>query len=122
MHRSLSIPEWHRLAQEGNALPVRIQLNGYSMHPLIRRCRDYVTVMPMDSEPQTGDIVLFCEPGTERYVMHRVWERKDGSILTWGDNCLCPDGWMPADAVWGKTVLIERGKRHIQPDPRKGMI
>ncbi len=121
MNRVLSIPEWHRMAQDGNAPPVRIQLNGFSMNPLIRGYRDYVTVIPLKDRPRVGDIVLFCEPGTSRYVMHRVWALRDGHVLTWGDNCARPDGWMPEDTVWGKISLIERGKREIQPDPHKGM-
>ncbi len=122
MKRSLSIPTWHHLAQEGKAPPVRIQLNGYSMNPLIRGYRDYVTVIPIQDQLQNGDIVMFCEPGTERYVIHRIWDQNAEKILTWGDNCLYPDGWLSADAILGKISLIERGKRRIQPNPRKGII
>ena len=120
MIKSLSISEWHRLAEEGNAPPVRIQLTGNSMFPLIRRYRDYVTVMPPEGPFATGDIVMFMDPGKGRYVMHRVWSIKEDMILTWGDNCRDPDWWMPVGDILGKTVLIERGKRTICPDPEKG--
>ena len=121
MNRSISIPEWHQMALQGNAPPVRIQLSGYSMNPLIRGYQDYVTVAPAEGEIRTGDIVMFCEPGTGRYVMHRVWDQRDGQYLIWGDNCPKPDGWMPADAIWGRITLIERGQREIRPDPAKGV-
>ena len=121
MNKSISIPEWHQMAMNGSAPPVRIQLKGYSMNPLIRGFRDYVTVIPLEERLQIGDIVLFCEPGTERFVMHRVWEQKDGKVLTWGDNCPKPDGWLPAEAIWGRISLIERGKHKIQPNPHKGI-
>ena len=121
MKRTLSIPEWHQLAQEGKAPPVRIQLNGRSMNPLIRGYHDYVTVIPLQDQLQIGDIVMFCEPGTERYVVHRVWDQDGKKILTWGDNCIYPDGWMPIDAIWGKVSLIEKGKREILPNPKMGM-
>ena len=121
MKKTLSIPEWHRMAAEGNAPPVRIMLEGISMHPAIRINRDYVTVVPLDGTPVAGDIVLFRHPGTKRYVMHRVWAVKDGRVLTWGDNCSGPDGWMAPEDIWGKAVLIERGKRNYRPDPRRGM-
>ena len=121
MNKTLSIEEWHQMAEKGNAPPVRITLNGYSMNPLIRGYRDYVTVVPQEGTPGIGDIVLFCEPGTNRYVMHRVWALKDYRVLTWGDNCRKPDGWMMQAAIWGKVVLIERGKRVIHPDPQKGI-
>ena len=121
MNRTLNIQEWHELAQAGNAPPVRIPLMGYSMLPLIRYNRDYVTIVPLDTGLRVGDIVLFAVPSMDRYVMHRVWDLKDQKILTWGDNCQGPDGWLPLDAIWGKAVLIERGRRKIKPDPRKGV-
>lgn len=121
MNKSLSIPEWHQLAQEGTKIPVRITLNGWSMEPLIRMDKDYVTVVPSETTPQIGDIVMFQEPNRKRFVMHRVWDLKEQKVLTWGDNCLEPDGWIPLDAVWGRITLIERGRRRIQPNPAKGI-
>ena len=121
MNNSLAIPEWHRMAMEGTAPPVRITLNGGSMHPLIRWNRDYVTIIPLDRKLIPGDIVLLAEPGTGRYVMHRVWELRDGEVMTWGDNCDNPDGWFPLDAIWGRVKLIERGRREIPADPEKGL-
>ena len=81
MNRSISIPEWHQLAESGTALPVRIQLNGSSMAPLIRINHDYVTVIPLKETPIAGDIVLFFEPRSDRYIVHRVWDVQNGQIL-----------------------------------------
>lgn len=121
MERSLSIPEWHRMAVEGTAPPVRIQLDGDSMYPLIRRNCDYVTVARLEEQPVAGDLVLFVDGNTKRYVVHRIHEVKDETVLTWGDNCVAPDGWIPLDSVWGKISFIERGKHKIFPDPNKGL-
>ena len=120
MSRTLTIREWYQLTLEGNAPPVRITLNGYSMNPLIRGYRDYVTVAGLEGELRPGDIVLFFDAENGRYVMHRIWELKDGMALTWGDNCDQPDGWIRLRAIRGKIVLIERGKRKIRPDPARG--
>lgn len=120
MNKTLSIAEWHRLAQEGTKLPVRIPLMGWSMYPLVRFNKDIVTITPLDEMIKTGDIVLFVQP-EERYIVHRVWKLKDGKVLTWGDNCPTPDGWLPIEDIWGKAVLIERGRRRIRPNPEKGM-
>ena len=122
MNRSLSIPEWHRMARNGSAPPVRILLNGGSMQPLIRWNKDYVTIVPLEEPPCTGDIVLLCEPISEVYVVHRVWRTRDDAVLTWGDHLAKPDGWIPLEAVWGKVILIERGKKRFQPDPKKGIL
>ncbi|MCR4883480.1 MAG: hypothetical protein K6A68_07920 [Clostridiales bacterium] len=122
MHEALSIKVWHQLALDGNAPPVRIQLNGCSMDPLIRKNRDNVTIIPPEDEMKTGNIVLFCEPEKDRYVVHRIWKIQDGKVLTWGDNCPEPDAWIPMESIWGKVVLIERGKRRIKPHPKTGLI
>ena len=121
MNRTISIPEWHMLAKEGTAPPVRIQLNGVSMYPLIRMNQDYVTVAPIREAPATGDVVLFLNKDTGRYVVHRIWKVKDGKVLIWGDNCTEPDGWYQMNVVLGKIVQIERGKRIIHPDPKTGL-
>ncbi len=121
MNMSLSIPEWYRMAMEGNAPPVRILLNGGSMFPLIRWNRDHVTIIPLDRELVIGDIVLISEPNTDRYIVHRVWNIRDGQVLTWGDSCTRPDGWFPMDSIWGRVVLIERGRQDIRTDPQRGM-
>lgn len=121
MKKDLPISEWHRLAEKGQAPPVRITLNGGSMHPLIRWNRDFVTVVPLQEEPVAGDIILFSGKGMGRFVIHRVWEVQNGKVLIWGDNCTSPDGWFPLSAVWGKVVLIERGKRKIFPDSQRGI-
>ncbi len=118
---ALTLPQWHQWALEGTAVPMRIQVHGNSMFPLIRIRRDYVTIHPLAEPPAVGDIVLFADPERNRYVLHRLWRVEGDRALTWGDNCPDPDGWMPLEALWGKAVLIERGGRLLRPDPRRGM-
>ena len=121
MKQTLTIPEWHAMAQAGNAVPMRILIHGGSMYPLIRMDRDYVTIMPLKEKITVGDIVMFSDPRRERYVLHRVWRIEGNKVLTWGDNCRRPDPWMPMDAIWGKATLIERGKKRIVPRPARGV-
>ena len=119
--RQLTIAEWHNMAQKGITIPMRTLIRGNSMYPLIRINRDYVTISPLEERPEAGDIVMFADPGKDRYVLHRVWQVAEDRVLTWGDNCSAPDGWMPLEMVWGKAVLIERGKRTIKPDRKTGL-
>lgn len=119
--KKITIQTWHEMALQGVRLPMRIPINGVSMYPLIRRNRDMVTLMPVEAPLQRGDIVMFADPARDRYVLHRVWQLEQDRVLTWGDNCDGPDGWMPPEMVWGKAMLIERGKRSITPDPAKGL-
>ena len=118
--RSLSIPEWHEMALTGVKLPVRIMIGGASMEPVIRCNRDYVNIIPALGNFSVGDIVLISDPRKERYFLHRVWEIKDGQVLTWGDNCVGPDGWIPSEYIWGKVTSIERNGRKIRTDAKKG--
>lgn len=121
-NHSLSVSEWHKLSLEGTMLPVRTLIRGYSMEPLIRYNRDYVTVIPLSESLAEGDIVLFSDPYQKRYVLHRVWTLENERVLTWGDNCDRPDAWMTVNDIWGKVILIERGKRKITPDAQKGLL
>ena len=121
MNKSISIQEWHMQAKNGAAPPVRILLNGGSMYPLVRMNCDYVTIVPLQEKPVPGDIVLFFNDITKRFVVHRVWEVENGKVMTWGDNCSASDGWFEMDSILGKIILIERGKRKIHPNPQKGM-
>ena len=121
MRQRISIPLWHAMAQTGCMIPMRIPIHGNSMYPLVRMDRDLVTIVPLQEIPQAGDIVLIADPSRDRYVLHRVWKAEGDRVLTWGDNCEKPDGWMPGNAIWGKAILIERGKRSITPDPEKGL-
>lgn len=121
MKQTLTIPEWHAMAQSGTVVPMRILIHGVSMFPLIRMDQDYVTIMPLTGKITVGDIVLFSDPHQVRYVLHRVWRIEENRVLTWGDNCLRPDPWLPADAIWGKATLIERGNKQIRPHPARGV-
>ena len=122
VNHSLSVSEWHRLSLEGTMLPVRTLVGGRSMEPLIRYNRDYVTIIPLHESLAEGDIVLFSDPFQKRYVVHRVWTLENERVLTWGDNCDRPDAWMTVDDIWGKVILIERGKNRITPDARRGLL
>lgn len=119
--KPIPVTEWHQLALQGTAIPIRIPINGVSMYPLIRRNRDMVTIIPLDHMPVPGDIVMFARPQQERYVLHRVWQVREGRLLTWGDNCDRPDGWMDREMIWGQAIRIERGRRDIRPDPIRGL-
>ena len=121
-NHSLSVSEWHKLSLEGTMLPLRTLIGGYSMEPLIRYNRDYVTVIPLSESLAEGDIVLFSDPYQKRYVLHRVWTLENERVLTWGDNCDRPDAWMTVNDIWGKVILIERGNHKITPDARKGLL
>ena len=112
---TLSVVQWRRLTQEGVYIPVRIQLNGSSMQPLIRRERDYVTIHPIHRPLKRGDIVLFAD-NTGRYVVHRVWKLDEHSVITLGDNCECPDVPLEHSQVWGLVVKLERGSHVIRLD------
>ena len=115
--RSLGIAQWHELGLRGDRIPVTIMLEGDSMRPLIRRGRDYVTIVPIDRTVQKGDVVLFCG-GPERFVVHRVWKVDGDRVQTLGDNCVNPDPWMPLEDVWGLVVKMERDGRYYRLDSR----
>ena len=121
MKQSLSISTWHQMAMEGTAPPVRIVLMGNSMYPLVRYNKDYVTIAPCEGELKIGDIVLFKDQRRNLHVVHRIWDIRGHMVLTWGDNCAHADGWISSELIWGKVILIERGKRSIITNSKRGM-
>ena len=107
--RSIPMEQWCALAREGAAPPVTICLEGDSMRPLIRRGKDSVTIVPLRRGLMKGDVVLFRLG--ERYVVHRVWQLKEGLVRTFGDNCWNPEPWFPEEQVLGQVVRYVRGGR-----------
>ena len=112
---ALSVVEWRKLTQEGLSIPVRIQLNGYSMQPLVRRLRDHVTIIPLKRPLKRGDVVLFADD-LGRYVVHRVWKLDETCVTTLGDHCYQPDPPLEYSRVWGLVTKLERGSRVISLD------
>ena len=106
--RGLTVAQWHQLTQEGAWIPVRIQLHGSSMQPLIRRMRDYVTIEPLNRPLKIGDVVLFHD-GAGRYVVHRVWKLEPNRVITLGDNCKNADRPLSYGQILGLVTKLERG-------------
>ena len=115
--RSVSIEKWCELSRTGEVMPIRIQLNGKSMEPLIRMNRDYVTIVPLRREPQKSDIVMFLDV-KGRYCAHRVKRVETDRILTIGDYCYIHDPWTDRNRVFGLIVSMERdGKKYNLDSP-----
>ena len=112
--RSISMQTWCELARDGAAPAVTICLEGDSMRPLIRRGKDPVTIVPLSRPLRKGDVVLFRLG--EKYIVHRVWQLKDGMVRTFGDNCWNPEPWFPAQQVLGLVVKCCRKGRTIRLD------
>ena len=113
--RALSVEQWRELTREGVCIPVRFQLSGNSMWPLIRIRRDYVTVLPLNRPLKRGDVVLFADQ-IGRYVVHRVWKLDETCVTTLGDHCYQPDPPLEYSRVWGIVTKLERGSRVISLD------
>ena len=112
--RSISMQTWCELARDGAAPAVTICLEGDSMRPLIRRGKDPVTIVPLSRPLRKGDVVLFRLG--EKYIVHRVWQLKDGMVRTFGDNCWNPEPWFPEQQVLGLVVKYRRNGRIHQLD------
>lgn len=116
--KHLSVRQWHELAQNGVRIPMRIQLDGISMQPLIRRNRDFVTIVYPERWLVRGDIVLFID-GRGKYVVHRIYRMDKERVQTFGDNCDHPDAWMPYCRVLGLAVRLERSGKTYDLDTDK---
>ena len=114
--KKLSVAAWHELGLCGESIPLCTTVSGVSMYPLIRRDRDVVIIGHVNRPLVRGDIVLFHDPARDRYVLHRLWRLAPDRVLTWGDNCAYPDGWMRPEMVWGIAAAMKRGRRTVRFD------
>ncbi len=82
---------------------------GDSMHPTI--CAgDKVTVTSEVDKITEGDIVIFYNPKSKRYIAHRVIAFLGNRlVITKGDNNSYCDPPVHRSVIIGKIILIEKG-------------
>ncbi len=90
----------------------RFSARGYSMLPFIHD-GDVLTISPLDPPLQVGAVVAFIRPGWEVLAVHRVVAQKGSEYLIKGDNCIQPDGVIPAAQLIGQVVRVERRGRRV---------
>mgnify|MGYP001324204043 CR=1 FL=1 len=98
-----------------NDTPFRFKATGDSMAPFIRH-DDVVTISPVsDCKPAIGRIAAVINPKNRHLVVHRIISKKDGSVLTKGDNSHeKTDGWINEAQVLGCVTAIERNHRAVR--------
>ncbi|NJL35113.1 MAG: hypothetical protein HC893_16245 [Chloroflexaceae bacterium] len=96
--------------QQGQSLVVRVQ--GNSMLPLLRP-GDVVRVEPVSINGiRSGDVLLVAYPHT--LLMHRLIAHTAHGWQTKGDNRSLPDAPVPAPAIVGRVVAVQR-QSHWHP-------
>lgn len=88
-------------------------VSGTSMTPWIIHNRDQVELISAKGLTlKKGDIILF-QPFSGKYVLHRITRIVSGGYITTGDGNLHRDGFIPPEAIIGKTVMIHRKGKNI---------
>lgn len=67
---------------------ILLQTTGISMEPLLHNRKSSTVIRKAPSELKKYDVVLFKRPGTEEYVLHRIWKIREKDYLICGDNGL----------------------------------
>lgn len=87
--------------------------HGKSMRPLIWGGRHCVAVVPLNGDPQPGDLLMFRDAGRGREIniVHRLVEVRpagDHSVyITRGDNCLGCE-CVSRDRIIGRVTEVHR--------------
>jgi hypothetical protein len=97
----------------GDSRPVRLQVRGCCMEPLVRD-GDWVVVSPSGSGPTAGMIALARTPEGE-LVCHRVLGRTEDGFRLAGDRSLVVLDH-PREAVLGVIRSVERDGRVLRLD------
>jgi hypothetical protein len=84
------------------------------MHPFIKD-NDVITISPLKKNlTQTGDIVAFVNPRTDKLTIHRILKKNGNTYLAMGDNVSRVDGFIRQENILGRVTKIERnGKKCI---------
>jgi hypothetical protein len=112
LERSLAGSDATQLAIDALRAGARVSLvaTGHSMTPAIRG-GDRLTIEPLWAAPRIGDVLAGEIDG--RLVVHRVVARRRGGIELRGDVAPASDPPLPAEALLGKVVHVERGGRRV---------
>lgn len=95
-----------------DGLDVELTLKGVSMRPTLQP-GDVLTLSPLRSEPQVGDIVLFRQPG--RHVLHRVIAVTENGYLMQGDNAIAQELARRQDVV-ARLVSVSSSRGSLSVD------
>ena len=104
--------ESHRSMIEQNGFGLSMT-HGTSMRPLIWGGRHCVTVVPLESEPAQGDLLMFRinQGGSERNIVHRLVRirqtGRDTVYITRGDNCLASES-VSRGQIIGRVTEVHR--------------
>lgn len=86
----------------------KLRVTGSSMHPMLRNCRDTVTLAPVEKPLRKGDVILYRRENSQ-YVLHRVI--KTGKALV----CCGDNQWEPEQVEISQVMAVvsafERGKK-----------
>lgn len=99
------------VVQQG--VPARFQAKGFSMSPFIRD-KDVVTISPLKHmEPRLGDIIAFAHPETGGLYIHRIVRKKEGMVVTKGDNRSQADECVPRENILGFLTSVQRDGNRV---------
>lgn len=88
---------------------VRLRVKGYSMTPVIINERDDVLLIPAKgTELHKNDIVLFKEPRTGVYILHRIVGKQNETYIIRGDGNPFGKELCNIDDIAGIVVKIYR--------------
>jgi len=71
-------------------------LNGSSMYPMVRHCKDPVLLVPAVKPLKRYDVAVYFKQ--DKYVVHRVLGFRQGEYIIRGDNCVAKE-YIPEDKI-----------------------
>lgn len=96
--------------------------SGVSMLPTLGTSGVAIYADIPGAEPAEGDVVLFRDPGTDRYIMHRVVGSTSSGFVTQGDNLARTDqrgygrAYVDESTYVGRAlVVIDNRGIHFSP-------
>lgn len=85
-------------------------LHGTSMYPMVRDVKDPVMIVPLTEPLRRYDVAVYTRP--DRFVVHRVLERREDCYVIRGDNCVAKE-YVPLRNVVGVVSGFWRCGRYV---------
>lgn len=98
------------LRQKGEIVGVT---NGNSMWPLFRSGKDKAVIVPQNADFKVNDVLLYCNPHTKEFILHRIIKIDEDGLIIRGDNLYFNETNVKKDDIIGVLKGFYRGGKYF---------
>ena len=94
--------------------------NGNSMWPLFRSGKDKAVIIPQNTNFKVGDVLLYCNPHTKGFILHRIIKITESGLIIRGDNVYFTETNVKSEDIIGILKGFYRNGKYF--DCKKNLL